>query len=133
MSDKEFEELFEKAPDWPTAVAGLRGITEPGAGLDLLKDTAKETMLAILACHLVEVKSASMSRYVGGEIEISAPPFHVFVFKKAFFCYREELVPGDVLANAERAATEANNATARSWEARKKLPPEMQERWRRNS
>ena len=28
MSDKEFDELFEKAPDWPTAVANLRKIIE---------------------------------------------------------------------------------------------------------
>lgn len=132
MSDKEFEELFEAAPDWRTAVAGLRIVMskekEPESALALLKDTPAETILSLMACHLVEIKGASMSRYMGGELEFSAPPFHTFVLRKAFHCYRRELVPDEVIQQAERAKLDAEKAQKIKRAAYEKLPPELRER-----
>jgi hypothetical protein len=140
VSDKDFDELFEKAPDWPTAVANLRGLIEreteaeasrfgsKASRLDLLKDTASETILAIMGDHSLSLRSTDHNRYTGGEIRYDAPSFLVWVLRKAFLCYRSERVPEEARAAAAEAKAAAEIASERKHRAYEALPPEMRER-----
>lgn len=135
MSDKEFEELFEQAPDWATAVANLRVITakteKADDALALLKDSPGETILALMACHLVEVGGGGMNRWTGGVLKFEAPPWHIFVLKKAFRCLRDEKVSGEAREEreerllAQEAYDAANERLSRSLAP---FPPEMRRR-----